>query len=425
MVQARLSGSEPSLLPSPVVTSAPPTPRDAPPRGVGAAPDLRRLFGDFDGRVWLNTSHQGPLPEPAAAEAEEAIAWKRSPRHLTGARFHEVPERLRRAVGRLVGVPPAEVTITNGASYGLHLLANGLPLEAGDEVLVMAGDFPSNVLPWLGLEARGVRVRALSSARGLPVIGPDDLAAALTPATRALCLSWVHSFSGHATDLAALGDLCRRRGAAFLVNTSQGLGGRRLDLPSLPVDAVVNVGWKWLCGPYGTGFCWLRPELRERLVVNRHYWLASQTADDLQGGGEDEAGFPDPASVHRLGARRFDVFGTASFLNVKPFAAAVETLLAAGLERVEAHDRALVDRLVEGLDRSRFRLLSPEAPAARTPIVVLSHREPARNPAVFERLREAGLDAALRRGNLRVSPHLHNTPDDVDRLLAALHEAGR
>lgn len=388
---------------------------------MGTAPDLRRLFGDFDGRVWLNTSHQGPLPEPAVAEAEEAIAWKRSPRHLAGARFHEVPARLRRAVGRLVGVAPEEVTITNGASYGIHLLANSLPLAPGDEVLVMAGDFPSNVLPWLGLEARGVRVRRVASARGLPVIGPDDLAAALSPATRAVCLSWVHSFSGHATDLAALGGLCRRREVAFLVNTSQGLGGRRLDLPSLPVDAVVNVGWKWLCGPYGTGFCWLRPELRERLVVNRHYWLASQTADDLQGGG-DEAGFPDPAT---LGARRFDVFGTASFFNVKPFAAAVETLLAAGLERIEAHDRALVDRLIEGLDRRRYRLLSPEAPAARTPIVVLSHREPARNPDVFERLREAGLDAALRRGNLRVSLHLHNTPDDVDRLLAALHEGDR
>jgi len=385
---------------------------------VSPSDSFRALFGDFEGRVWMNTSHQGALPEPAEAEAREAIAWKRSPRHMVGARFHEVTDRLRRAVSRLVRVPAEDVIVTNGASYGLHLLANGLPLGAGDEVLLMAGDFPSNVLPWRGLETKGVRVRELASRRGLPVIGPEEVAAALSPRTRVLCLSWVHSFSGHATDLAALGALCRERGVALVANTSQGLGGRVMDLSALPVDAVVNVGWKWLCGPYGTGFCWLRPGLRETLTVNRSYWLSIQTADDLEGGdGGDE---PTP----NLGARRYDVFGTASFFNVKPFAAAVETLLDLGPERVEAHDRALVDRLVDGLldgrQRDHWRLVSPEAPEERTPIVVFGHREPDRNRQVFEQLKEAGVDLALRRGNLRASPHLHNTPEDVDRLLDAL-----
>jgi cysteine desulfurase / selenocysteine lyase len=391
---------------------------------------VRELFGDFDGRVWMNTSHQGALPAPAEAEALEAIRWKRSPRHMTGARFHEVVERLRGAAARLVNVPADEVTITNGASYGLHLLANGLPLADGDEVLLMAGDFPSNRLPWRGLAARGVRVREIASRRGLPVIDADDMAAAVSPRTRVLCLSWVHSFSGHATDLVALGALCRERGVTLIANTSQGLGGRRLDLaaPELAgVDAVVNVGWKWLCGPYGTGFCWLRPELRERLTTNRRYWLSTQTADDLQGGAGGRrrgAGPEDDSRFEALGGRRYDVFGTASFFNHKPFAASLETLHALGLDAIEAHDRALVDRLVDGLlderQGGRWRLLSPEAPDERTPIVVFSHREPERNPAVFEHLRAAGVDIALRRGNLRASPHLHNTPEDVDRLLEAL-----
>jgi selenocysteine lyase/cysteine desulfurase len=399
--------------------------------------DFRSLFGDFDGRVWMNTSHQGALPAPAEAEALEAIRWKRSPRHMTGARFHELIERLRGAAARLVNVPPDEVTITNGASYGLHLLANGLPLGDGDEVLLMAGDFPSNRLPWRGLEARGVRVRELASARGLPVIGPEDVAAAITPRTRVLCLSWVHSFSGHATDLPALAALCRDRGqgrgVTLIVNTSQGLGGRRLDLsaPELAgVDAVVNVGWKWLCGPYGTGFCWLRPALRERLTTNRRYWLSTQTADDLQGdapGRREGAGPEDEARFQALGGRRYDVFGTASFFNHKPFAASLEMLHDLGLDAVEAHQRALVDRLADGLAEARqggrWRLLSPEAPDERTPIVVFSHRRPEENQRVFEHLREAGVDLAMRRGNLRASPHLHNTPDDVDRLLDALPQS--
>jgi hypothetical protein len=260
--------------------------------------------------VWLNTAHQGPLPEPAVAEAEEAIAWKRAPHHLVGRRFHEVPARLRRAVAALVGVSADDVVVTNGASYGVHLLANGLPLGPGDEVLVMAGDFPSNVLPWLGLAARGVTVRRLVSRRGRPVVDPDDLAEALgAPGAgrpRVLCLSWVHSFTGHATDLAALGALCRARGVAFVVNTTQGLGARRLDLPSLPVDAVVNAGWKWLCGPYGTGFL-LAPARaagaahgQPALLARQPYGRRPPGLGRRRGGGLPRPGHPGRPAPRRL-----------------------------------------------------------------------------------------------------------------------------
>src|SRR5262252_6526531 len=102
-------------------------------------------FGDFAGRVWLNTAHQGPLPLSAAEEAREAIAWKLAPHELTGARFDGIPRRLRTALGKLVNVPPDEIVLGNSASYGLHLIANGYTWQAGDEVLVMARDFPSDL----------------------------------------------------------------------------------------------------------------------------------------------------------------------------------------------------------------------------------------------------------------------------------------
>src|SRR5689334_9150030 len=116
--------------------------------------EARSLFGPFgEGRVWLNCAHQGPLPRPAAAAAASAIAEKAVPHRLRDAAFEEVPARLRAALGRLLGVPADEVVLANGASYGLHLLANGIPLAERDEVLVVDGDFPSTVLPWL-LQAR-------------------------------------------------------------------------------------------------------------------------------------------------------------------------------------------------------------------------------------------------------------------------------
>ena len=98
-----------------------------------------------------------------------------------------------RTLGRLIGAPADAIILGNSASYGLHLLAGSLPLREGDEVLLVHGDFPSVLLPWLVLERRGVRVRYLHPARHLPE--PEELAAALMPRTRVFCTTWVHSFS--------------------------------------------------------------------------------------------------------------------------------------------------------------------------------------------------------------------------------------
>jgi cysteine sulfinate desulfinase/cysteine desulfurase-like protein len=94
------------------------------------------------------------------------------------------------------------------------------------------------------------------------VVALDELDAAITPRTRVFCTTWVHSFSGYAINLDQLGAICRSRGVTFVVNASQALGARPIDLARSQVDALTCVGFKWLCGPYGTGFCWLRPELR-------------------------------------------------------------------------------------------------------------------------------------------------------------------
>ncbi len=375
--------------------------------------DSHTDFGPFDGRVWLNCAHQGPLPCTAAEEAREAVAWKLRPFELTAERFAEVPARLRRALGHLIGVPADEIILGNSASYGLHLLANSMPWKEGDEVLLVRGDFPSVLLPWLTLESRGVRVRYVEPARHLP--DAEELSAALTPRTRLFCTTWVHSFSGTACDLRELGAVCRANGTRFVVNASQALGARPFD-STLPVDAVLGVGFKWLCGPYGTGFLWMRPDLLQSLRIHQAYWLAQMTADDL-GKEDSDPRLPEGPPT----ARRCDVFGTANFFNFKPWAAAIEYLLSVGIERIAEHDQRLVQHLLDGLDPAKFDILSPREPASRSTLVFLSHKESDRNRRLYEHLRANKIDVAYRRGMLRLAPHLYNTMDDMDRTLSALH----
>jgi cysteine desulfurase / selenocysteine lyase len=372
---------------------------------------LSKEFGPFDGRTWLNCAHQGPLPHAARAEAEAAIAAKVNPWGLDGESFVAVPARLRALLARVVNASPDDVLLANSTSYTLNLVAQGLTWREGDEVICVDGDFPATVLPWMTLARRGVKV-ALLRARGARV-DADLLAEAIGPRTRVVCMSWVFSFFGHAVDLDSLGAVCRDRGVRFVVNASQAVGVRALDVQATPIDGVACCGWKWLCGPYGTGFGWLSESLRAELDYPQPHWLRHRKSSRAE-----------PAIDYTLAddgtAAHLDVFANANFFNFRPLAAAVDHLLAVGLERIARHDQALVARLLDNLDGTSYEVLSPRTEPHRSTLVFLSHRQRSRNGEIVDALRRARIDIALREGRLRVSPHLHNSIGDIDRLVDAL-----
>ncbi len=159
----------------------------------------------------------------------------------------------------------------------------------------------------------------------------------------------------------------------------------------------------------------MRPDLRESLEYNQAYWLSMLTADDL---AEPQHDLSLPTD---LGARRYDVFGTANFFNFKPWAASLEYLLDLGIDRVAAHDQSLVSRFIDGIDRSRYEILSPANGPARSTLIMLSHHDPYQNQSVYQALHDAGIYGALRSGSLRIAPHLHNDDADIDRALGVLN----
>jgi selenocysteine lyase/cysteine desulfurase len=381
---------------------------------ITQAPAAAAEFGPFDGRIWLNTAHQGPLPRPAVGMARQAAALKAAPHRIGDDDFRDVPERLRALLARLVGSPPDQVVLGNSTSYGLHLVANGLPWQDGDEVLVIEGDYPATVLPWQRLARLGVRVRSLRPAGEL--LSAAELTAAIGPRTRLLAVTWVDSFTGRALDLHELGAVCRQEGVLFVVNASQALGARPVDVSGTPVDAVISCGYKWLCGPYGTGFAWLHPDLLARLCPQQAYWLAMQAGrglDQMRG----------TTVRDDIGVRAFDVFCPASFATTLPWIASLELLLGAGIGAVADWDQRLVDRLVAGIDPERYRLVSPASGAARSTLAVISPVGGGSEQRQ-RRLAEAGIDIAYREGNLRISAHLFNGPGQIDQALAVLHADG-
>jgi selenocysteine lyase/cysteine desulfurase len=376
---------------------------------------LDRRFGPFDGGVWLNCAHQGPLPHPARDAALDAVAAKTAPARMTDEAFTDVPARLRSALARLIGANDDDVLLANSTSYTLNVVAQGLAWRAGDEVVCVDGDFPATVLPWRTLQDKGVRVKLIGD--GDARIDADTVAAAIGPRTRVVCLSWVFSFFGHAVDIASIARATREHDVWCVINASQAVGARPLNVASLDIDALACCGFKWLCGPYATGFGWLRPQLRAQLDYPQPHWLRAQSARGL-----DRA--LDYSLPDNVTASAFDVFANANFFNYAPLAAAVEMLGDIGIERIAAHDQQLIDELIQSLEGSKYELLSPASGEQRSTLVYLSHRDAAANERIAQGLKQRRIAIAQREGRLRVAPHLYNSTADITRLTEALSELG-
>jgi cysteine desulfurase / selenocysteine lyase len=187
-----------------------------------------------------------------------------------------------------------------------------------------------------------------------------------------------------------------------------------IDVVALGADFVTCSGYKWLLGPYGTGFFWARASQIEQMGLGPFYYFAAlDNVADL--GALTGEGFRPPR-----GAKRWDSPETASFFNLAPLQASLEFLLRAGVETIWQHNRKLLGEMIERLPRDCCVLASPANADERGPYVCLTARKREKTPELFERLREAGVIVSLREGALRIAPHLYNSERDIDRLLSIL-----
>ncbi len=374
------------------------------------------IAGDFDlppERVWLNAAHQGPLPGIAAQAVAEMVRWKQQPHNLkTSKPFTEIPGRLRSVLADLIAVPDSELVLANSSSYGLHLVANGLDLGEGDEVIVAANDFPSDILPWIRLQASGLKVVQVEPAG--EVLSVDEVRQAITVRTKVVCLTWVHSFSGQVTDLAGIGEVSRSVDALFVVNGSQGVGALPISPADLPIDVLTGVGFKWLCGPYGTGFCWLGPRASDRVSPAKLYWLNALTADDLVNPGLDLS------TITPSATGRHDIFGTANFFNFAALIESVGLVASTGVARIHEHNLELASHLVDGVDRSLYDVGDRGDPDRLSSIVLLRPLAGSVEDVSLH-LETEGVDVAARMGKIRLAPHFYNGDADIVSALAALN----
>jgi selenocysteine lyase/cysteine desulfurase len=248
---------------------------------------------------------------------------------------------------------------------------------------------------WLAQQRRGARIAWVQAHDdALPV---DAYAAHIDERTLIVPAAHVCFRNGYRLDIPRLATLCRERGAYLLLDDYQRTGTAPLDVHALGVDFMVTGALKYLLGPAGVAFLYVRRDLIGRL---------------------DPFAFSHDRLDWSPSARRFET-GSPPIPNVYAVAAGIELLQTVGPAMIAEQVNRLVERFARGVRERGFDVVTPDDPGARGPLVVVRSTDAA---TMIGRLEQRGIIASARGTGLRVSFHAYNNEQDVDAVLQALDE---
>ncbi|NJN68371.1 MAG: aminotransferase class V-fold PLP-dependent enzyme [Chloroflexaceae bacterium] len=312
--------------------------------------------------------------------------------------FQDTRERLTALIN---AAGPEEIALMPNTAAGLNTVAASLPLQTGDNVLILDGDYPANVYPWMNLAYRGVLTKVVPQHDG----GLDlkVLEQRIDGRTRVIALSTVMFATGFRNDIEAVGRLCHERGISFVVDGIQSLGAFPLDVQSSHIDFLAAGSQKWLLSAPGSGFLYCRRERLDDLVPGAYVGAASVV---------DSMNYLDYNLTYPRSAERFHL-GTPNILGIVALHATLELLQEVGIPRIGEHILELIEVLINDLQGRGYELAASTRPEHRSGIVV------ARIPdaeTVCRRLSEQGVVVTARGGGVRIAPHFYNTREEVLRV---------
>lgn len=376
--------------------------------------DWREEWCEIEDATYLNLAGESPMPKVALRAVQAAIEDKKYPHHRRDSVFYEIPNRIRTNLAQLIGAKPEEVAVTSGAATGVMAVAYALEWKPGDEVITAALEFPLQYTTWRPMEQReGIKLKIVAPRDRF--ITAEDLIAAMTPRTRAVSVSLVRFDDGSMLDARKVADACHEHGALLVLDASQACGALPMNVNDLGADFLVSAGYKWLLGPFGTGFFWAKHELLSRLRPSPFNWMAVPGSDNFS-----KLNFADPKPANS--AKRWDAAEWASHFNFNLVAmdASVEFVLKVGPQTVLDHNRRLIEMMYERLPKDRCVASSPLDPARRGPYGCFAARSAEKTADLYQKLCKENVIASLREGNIRVSPHLYNTERDIDKLISVI-----
>jgi cysteine desulfurase/selenocysteine lyase len=377
-------------------------------------PDFESIRHDFPAieklQAYLDTAYVGlmPLQVRLAHEAflEEQIIFDSIPVENTILRtWFQKSEKVRSKLATFLGAKDSEVALTYCTGCGANIALNGIEWEKGDNAVVDDIDYPTDIHILNALRKKGVEVRIAKSTNGsVPLETFEPL---VDRRTRALVVSHISFLNGFRHNLKRLASLVHNYGGYLVVDGTQSVGAVRVDVKMEEVDLFSGAPYKWLIGPPGVGFFYIREGLIPSFKPDRLGWLSTENFVSF------ETVENEPLPKH---AKRFE-YGTLNFEGIYALEVAIDYINRIGIEFIEQHNLDLVYMLRKRLSEKKVRFHTPENNQA--PILTIF----VDNEKTFgQKMREKKIFVTTRNwkgGQVRISPHFYNNEEDIETFVHA------
>jgi selenocysteine lyase/cysteine desulfurase len=379
---------------------------------MSTLPPQRHLFDIPEAIAYFNCAYNSPQLNESRARLRSGVDSKSRPWERTPASFFEDADRVRTLAAGIFGGDADGYAVVPAASYGISAAARAIEpqLRPGDRILLMAEEFPSNVLPW---QRTARETGAVVAAVPTPDAGgwTRAILSRIDRSVKVVAVSTCHWTNGARVDLSPLAEACREVGGALVVDATQSLGAMPLRVHEVQPDFLVAAGYKWLLCPYGFGLLYVSERWRDARPLEES-WLARE-------GAENFAALANYSAVYQPGARRFEVGEKCAPTLLPGAIAALEQIAAWGVDRIAESLAVLNERIAAHLEQLGFRL---PGRADRCPHVFGAQLPAGHTGNLVAELRARRIFISQRGDAVRFAPHLHVTPEDVDRLIHALEE---
>jgi selenocysteine lyase/cysteine desulfurase len=372
--------------------------------------EFRSLMPVAEKWAYMDHAAVAPLPIPTRDVIRQWCDEATRQGDLAWPRWAAQVETVRALCARLIHAGEDEIAFVHNTTAGISLVAEGLAWQPGDNLVTLGNEFPSNLYPWMNLRDRGVETRQVPVREGH--VDLERVLARCDERTRLVSASWVGYATGWRLDVDTLVERAHARGILVFLDAIQGLGVFPLDVQQTPVDFLAADGHKWMLGPEGAGFFYVRREHLERLHPVGVGWNSVVHAHD----------FTHIALDLRPTAARYEG-GSQNMVGVLALGASLGLLERMGLagqqSAIAARVLEVTDFACDRLCAAGARIVSPRLGACRSGIVAFE--VPGRDP---DQLRHAcirdGVVLSCRAGRLRISPHAYTNVEDIERLVQVI-----
>lgn len=379
---------------------------------MSVLPSQRHLFDIPPEIAYFNCAYNSPQLNESQNRLLAGVRTKSYPWQRTSASFFEDAETIRCLSSEIFGGDPSGYAVIPAASYGLSTAARAIEshLQPGDKILVVAEEFPSNVLPWkrTAQETGAILMMVPTPEHGSWTQAIIDK---IDEGVKVVAISPCHWTNGAFIDLVAISKACREKRGILAVDATQTLGAMPFSIEEVKPDFLVAAGYKWLLCPYGFSLLYVAEQWRDARPLEET-WLARDNAEDF-------TALVKYSDSYMPGARRFDMGEKCSATILPGAIAALEQIKAWRVESIAESLSKMNERIAVYLEQLGFHL---PAKTERCPHMFGAQLPEGYKGNLVDQLKLRKIYISQRGKAVRFAPHLHVTNHDVDRLLAAIGE---